>query len=87
MHDACGLSGAYDVGPGVSGYEPLFPGSNIPAQLNTTSWPAGGVAEVGWSLWSNHGGGYTYRLCSKVGASVCVVISVHLLVTRVLHRV
>ena len=65
MHDACGLSGAYDVGPGVPGYEPLFPGSQIPAEATPTRWAAGGVAEVGWSLWSNHGGGYIYRLCPK----------------------
>lgn len=65
MHDACGLSGAYSVGPGVSGYAPLYPGSKIPAQQSPTTWAAGGVAEVGWSLWSNHGGGYVYRLCAK----------------------
>lgn len=65
MHDACGLSGAYTVGPGVSGYPPLYPGSLIPAQLNATKWKAGGIAEVGWSIWSNHGGGYVYRLCPK----------------------
>ena len=73
MHDACGLSGAYAVGPGVSGYDPLFPGSQIPAPgggvVAAAVWEAGGVAEVAWSLWSNHGGGYVYRLCPKNDAA------------------
>merc|ERR1712039_220454 len=30
-----------------------------------TKWKAGGVAEVGWALMVNHGGGYQYRLCKK----------------------
>ena len=62
-HDACGLSGAYSVGPGVSGFPPLYPGSQIAAQGKPAVWPAGGVAEAAWSIWSNHGGGYIYRLC------------------------
>lgn len=31
----------------------------------TTEWTAGGVAEVGWGIIANHGGGYSYRLCKK----------------------
>lgn len=65
MHDACGLSGAYTVGPGVDGYPPLFPGSQIKSQENVTVWKAGGLEEVAWSIWANHGGGYSYRLCPK----------------------
>lgn len=53
-HDACGLSGAYSVGPGVSGYPPLYPGSHIAPTLPAV-WQAGGVAEAAWSIWSNHG--------------------------------
>merc|ERR1712029_1159389 len=26
-------------------------------------WQRGGVAEVGWEIIANHGGGYSYRLC------------------------
>ena len=26
-------------------------------------WKIGGTAEVSWSVWANHGGGYSYRLC------------------------
>ena len=43
-HDACGLSGAYSVGPGVSGYPPLYPGSHIAPTLpavcgKRAEWP------------------------------------------------
>ena len=31
----------------------------------TTEWVAGGVAEVGWGIIANHGGGYSYRLCRR----------------------
>jgi len=33
--------------------------------VQTTEWRAGGVAEVGWGIIANHGGGYSYRLCPK----------------------
>ena len=33
--------------------------------VQTTEWRAGGVAEVGWGIVANHGGGYSYRLCPK----------------------
>ena len=29
----------------------------------TTTWEAGGTAEVAWGIQANHGGGYSYRLC------------------------
>jgi len=29
----------------------------------TTEWKIGSVVEAAWSFWSNHGGGYAYRLC------------------------
>ena len=32
----------------------------------TTEWRRGEVAEVGWGMLANHGGGYSYRLC-KLG--------------------
>lgn len=66
MGDSCGNSGAYYVGPGVPGYEPLYPGSKIPRTSNNVEqidWKRGEIVEAGWSLWSNHGGGYQYRLC------------------------
>jgi len=31
--------------------------------VQTTEWQRGGVAEVGWGIIANHGGGYSYRLC------------------------
>lgn len=37
----------------------------IAPQKTPTVWKAGSLAEVAWSIWSNHGGGYIYRLCPK----------------------
>ena len=31
----------------------------------TTAWQQGSIVEAGWSIRSNHGGGYSYRLCKK----------------------
>ena len=28
-----------------------------------TEWKRGSVVDVAWSIWANHGGGYSYRLC------------------------
>lgn len=38
-------------------------GSKLPKLDVVTEWIAGGVAEVGWMVGSNHGGGYVYSLC------------------------
>lgn len=75
--DSCGVSGAYQVGPGVSGYQPMYPGSRIAATA-PTQWKAGEIAEVGWSIWSNHGGGYQYRLCpiTEVPSEDCFTANV-----------
>ena len=37
----------------------------MPQNSVTTEWVAGGVAEVGWGIIANHGGGYSYRLCRR----------------------
>ena len=29
-----------------------------------TEWQRGSVVEAAWGIWANHGGGYSYRLCS-----------------------
>lgn len=31
-----------------------------------STWQAGSVVEAEWSIYANHGGGYSYRLCKKV---------------------
>jgi len=33
-------------------------------------WKAGSVAEAEWSIYANHGGGYSYRLCKSVEGEV-----------------
>lgn len=70
MGDSCGNSGAYYIGPGVKDYEPMFPGSKLPEGPITASWKRGDVVEASWSIWSNHGGGYQYRICPNDGTSI-----------------
>jgi len=63
--DPCGVytggqSGEYVVG----GRQPGALGSKLPSTKGLT-WIAGSSAEVSFSLYANHGGGYSYRLCPK----------------------
>ena len=56
------------VGPGVKGYDPMFSGSNLPKGPTMAKWTRGEVIEASWSIWSNHGGGYQYRICPSDGS-------------------
>lgn len=67
----CGSAGAYgdypddaNGGKPVDGYPVLTPGVDLPPTDNSR-WKIGEVAEVGWQIRANHGGGYQYRLCPK----------------------
>jgi len=53
----CGgvYKGGYSYGPRAEDFE--F------ADVVTTEWKRGELAEVGWGMNANHGGGYSYRLC------------------------
>jgi lytic starch monooxygenase len=72
--DPCGVAGGYAVVTGGGGETPEGArqgdkGSLLPRHANvTTEWPAAGVAEVGWMLAANHGGGYLYSLCPAAEA-------------------
>ena len=60
-----------------SGSNPSFPdppahgqpqfanGTDLPA-TTTTTWKLGSVVDAEWSIYANHGGGYSYRLCKKI---------------------
>lgn len=67
--DPCGIAGGYAKWTGGGGETPMGAnqgdkGSALPKHADVvTQWPAGGVAEVGWMLAANHGGGYLYSLC------------------------
>ena len=37
--------------------------SVLPTRNTNTTWVAGELAEVSWTVRTNHGGGYQYRLC------------------------
>lgn len=62
--DACGVAGGLDNGASIAGFEPGMPGSELPP-TSGPQWPAGSKQEVSWYIWTNHGGGYSYRLCPK----------------------
>jgi len=71
----CGVAGGNPDGCPVGGPEGDCPGGGFGygpraedlgwEDIVTTEWTAGGVAEVGWGIIANHGGGYSYRLCKR----------------------
>ena len=42
-------------------------GSNLPAAPSGVSWSAGSLVEVSWTMRTNHGGGYQWRIASAKG--------------------
>ena len=80
MFDACGMAGGSPLGPqsvpaagvrfqnnskAVQGDK----GSEVLPPLDTgTTWTAGGLAEVSWTVRTNHGGGYQYRIAPAATA-------------------
>jgi hypothetical protein len=69
VSDPCGSAGGYLQSQGGGGQTPIGAkqmdkGSRLPKHPNvTTEWLAGGLAEVGWMVGANHGGGYQYSVC------------------------
>jgi hypothetical protein len=39
------------------------PGTSLPSVGTAATWVRGTTVETSWSLYANHGGGYSYRLC------------------------
>jgi len=63
--DPCGIITGNQPGEHVDGApKPGTRGSSLPA-TEGPKWPAGSQQEVSWSLYANHGGGYSYRLCPR----------------------
>ena len=70
--DACGTAGGRHPGQGDGQAGAIFQnsslakqgdlGSKLPQMPPQATWQAGGIAEVGWTVMANHGGGYSYRL-------------------------
>lgn len=56
----CGADGGTK---GTAGGQETWAPFAISPGLASAQWTAGGSAEVAWSIWANHGGGYQYRLC------------------------
>ena len=61
----CGVAGGNEPGSKIVGYPPGFRGEDLPSNPGMVSWEAGSTQEVSWSLFANHGGGYSYRICPK----------------------
>lgn len=63
--DPCGVYTGNQSGEHVTGgKQPGMLGSDLPP-TRSKEWPAGSRQEVSFSLYANHGGGYSYRLCPK----------------------
>eukprot|EP00937_MAST-01D_sp_MAST-1D-sp2_P005951 g5951.t1 len=67
--DPCGVAGGYATPTGGGGETPMGArqgdkGSALPSHAGVrTQWRASAIAEVGWMLAANHGGGYLYSMC------------------------
>jgi hypothetical protein len=81
--DPCGYAGGYKTTTGGGGETPLGAhqgdlGSHLKPQPNVhTEWQAGGVAEVGFMLGANHGGGYLYSVCPKSSSLTEACLQAH----------
>eukprot|EP00494_Astrolonche_serrata_P002518 UN02524 len=70
----CGSAGGGPVGYNNGGWAPQgikqgADGITLPKQ-NPTHWKRGSNVEVAFGIWSNHGGGYSYRLCKNDGRNI-----------------
>jgi hypothetical protein len=69
----CGVnSGGSNAFPGPgTGTEPhSVPGTDLPRLLSKPDvWKVGAAVPVEWSIYANHGGGYSYRICKVDGTA------------------
>ena len=52
--------------PPASGQKQFANGTDLPPTREKATWKIGSAVDVEWSIYANHGGGYSYRLCKKV---------------------
>jgi hypothetical protein len=52
--------------PPAAGQPQFANGTDLPSYGPPTTWKRGDVVPAEWSIYANHGGGYSYRLCKKV---------------------
>lgn len=64
----CGIAGGNTVPLPNGGEGGGIDGLKLPPVKNPAVWPKGSEQEVGFGLFANHGGGYSYRLCPLGGA-------------------
>ncbi len=51
--------------PPAAGQKQFANGTDLPPTRITTKWKIGSIVDAEWSIYANHGGGYSYRLCKK----------------------
>ena len=56
--------------PPAHGQKQFANGTDLPPISQKTIWKMGSVVDAEWSIYANHGGGYSYRLCKKVKGKV-----------------
>lgn len=69
MFQPCGVNSGSspDFPDPPAGGQPQFAnGTDLPPVGPATVWKANSVVEAEWSIYANHGGGYSFRLCKKV---------------------
>lgn len=52
--------------PPASGQPQFANGTDLPSVGKPAVWKRGSTVDAEWSIYANHGGGYSYRLCKKV---------------------
>ena len=65
----CGVNSGSDPSfpdPPASGQKQFANGTDLPPTREKATWKIGSAVDVEWSIYANHGGGYSYRLCKKV---------------------
>ena len=67
LGSGCGVAGGGAVWNQNGGWAPEGMAQGADAVTlpkgTPTVWKAGSTVEVAWAVWTNHGGGYQYRIC------------------------
>jgi hypothetical protein len=58
----------------------------LPAAPSGTVWAAGALVEVSWTMRTNHGGGYQWRIAPAEGPLTEAAFQVGETITRASHR-
>lgn len=70
LGSGCGVAGGGNTFNNNGGWPPTnmtqgYDAALLPDAEDPVVWRPGEIVEGAWGVWANHGGGYSYRLCSK----------------------